>query len=83
VELAELKPSLSAMLELEGQPNVDWQSVEELSDQTLARLNSEPAPDYPYDTVYHFLDDTDVRQKDERYAQVQRDRLRSWLASGS
>ena len=71
------------MLELEAQSHVDWQAVETLADQTLARLNSEPAPDYPYDTVYHFLDDTDVRQKDERYAGVQRERLRSWLASGS
>jgi hypothetical protein len=39
----------------------------------------EPAPDYPYDTVYHFLDDPDVRQKDEGYARVQRERLKAWL----
>lgn len=75
----ELRASLTVILAAEEQPEVDWQEVESLCLQTLERLNTEPAPDYPYDTVYHFLDDPDVRQKDEGYARVQRERLRSWL----
>lgn len=77
--LAELRTALREILAAEEQPEVDWQAVESLVDKTLQRLNLEPAPDYPYDIVYHFLDDPDVRQKDSGYAQVQRERLRTWL----
>ena len=77
--LDELKSKLAAILVAEEQPQVDWIAVEGLCDEVLRRLNYESAPDYPYDVVYHFLDDPDVRQKDARYAQVQRNRLREWL----
>jgi hypothetical protein len=75
----ELRANLRAILMAEEQPKVEWQTVENLCLETLERLNTEPAPDYPYDTVYHFLDDPDVRQKDEGYARVQRERLKAWL----
>lgn len=75
----ELKASLRAILTAEEQPEVDWATVERLCLATLHRLNSEVAPDYPYDVVYHFLDDADVRQKDGGYARVQRERLAAWL----
>jgi hypothetical protein len=75
----ELRANLRAILTAEEHAEVDWQAVEDLCLETLKRLNTEPAPDYPYDTVYHFLDDPDVRQKDQGYARVQRDRLRAWL----
>jgi len=77
----ELRTILAEILALEEQPSIDWQAVERLCLQTLERLNTEQAPDYPYDTVYHFLDDPDVRQKDGGYARVQRERLKAWLAS--
>jgi hypothetical protein len=75
----ELRANLRAILDAEEQPEIDWQIVEDLCLETIGRLNSETAPDYRYDTVYHFLDDPDVRQKDDGYARVQRDRLRTWL----
>ena len=62
--LSDLKRELRAILAAEEQPEVDWLLVENLCDQALRRLNFEPAPDYPHDTVYHFLDDPDVRRKD-------------------
>jgi hypothetical protein len=75
----ELRANLRAILIAEEQRKVDWQTLENLCLETLGRLNTEAAPDYPYDTVYHFLDDPDVRQKDEQYARVQRERLKAWL----
>jgi len=77
--LDELKASLAAILAAEEQFRVDWAAVDGLCDEVLRRLDTEPAPDYPYTVVYHFLDDLDVRQKDAAYAKVQRERLRDWL----
>ena len=78
----ELRANLRAILEAEERPEVDWKAIDNLCHQTLERLNSdEPIPVYDHDTVYHFLDDPDVRQKDEGYARVQRKRLRAWLES--
>jgi hypothetical protein len=72
---------LRQLLNLEEQPEIDWLVVAQLCDQTIRGLLVEPAPDYPHDVVFHFLDDADVRQKDGNYASVQRDRLRDWLNS--
>ena len=77
--LDELKSSLAAILAAEEQAQIDWTTVGRLCDDVLRRLNCEPAPRYPYDVVYHFLDDPDVRRKDASYAQVQRERLKGWL----
>jgi hypothetical protein len=79
----ELKASLRTILLAEEQSDTDWLAVEKQCLATLERLNTETAPAYPYDVVYHFLDDADVRQKDEAYARVQRDRLRTWLEAAS
>jgi hypothetical protein len=75
----QLRASLAAILEAEEQPLIDWQQVDALCDDVLRRITLEPVPDYPFDIVMHFLDDADVRRKDQGYATVQRDRLRAWL----
>ena len=77
--LDELKSSLASILAAEEHAQIDWTTVDSLCDEVLRRLNCEPAPDYPLDVVYHFLDDPDVRRKDASYAQVQRERLKEWL----
>ena len=79
----ELRACLTEILAAEQRPHVDWPAVEKLCMDTIERLNTETAPDYPYDTVYHFLDDPDVRQKDDGYARVQRQRLREWLETAA
>jgi len=76
----ELRSALQTILDAEERADVDWALVEELCLGAIKRLvTEEPPPDYPYDIVFHFLDDPDVRQKDERYAEVQRQRVRAWL----
>jgi hypothetical protein len=76
----ELRSSLRAILSIEDRLQIDWQAVERLCDQTIRRLvTEEPAPEYPHDVVFHFLDDPDVRRKDAYYAEVQRQRLKAWL----
>jgi len=77
--LDELKSSLASILAAEEQAQINWTTVNSLCDEVVRRLNCEPAPDYPFDVVYHFLDDPDVRRKDASYAQVQRERLKEWL----
>jgi hypothetical protein len=76
----ELRSALQTILDEEHRPNIDWPLVEDLCLGTIKRLVSEdPPPDYPYDVVFHFLDDPDVRQKNGRYAEVQRQRVNAWL----
>ena len=77
--LNELKADLRTILEGETKSAIDWNRVEELCLGVIRRLNAEPKADYPHDVVYHFLDDADVRQKDDGYAVIQPQRLRQWL----
>jgi hypothetical protein len=79
--LEELKAELRVILSEEDRPEADWSKVEALCLQIVKRLNTEPETPYPHDIVYRFLDDPDVRQKSAEYADAQRQRLRSWLAS--
>jgi hypothetical protein len=81
VTIEELKTDLRLILNEEQKEQIDWQTVDAHCDEVLRRLNTEPEPDYPYDIVYHFLDDADVRRKSHKYADAQRQRLREWLQS--
>ena len=75
----ELRTELAAILALEEQSPTDWREVEARCLRTIERLNTEAKPSYQHEVVYHFLDDPDVRQKDDEYAVGQRERLRQWL----
>jgi hypothetical protein len=78
--LNELRSALQAILDSEQSADVDWSKVGSLCRETRGRLQQPPgAPDYTDDFVYVFLDDADLRQEDEEYAQMQRERLRNWL----
>jgi hypothetical protein len=81
--LDELRAELRAILAEEEQWPIDWRKVEFLCLRTIGRLNTEPQPVYPHDVVYHFLDDSDIRENDTAYAERQRDMLRAWLGSAS
>lgn len=75
----ELRADLHAIVAAEKQPHVDWATVEAMCLRTIDRLNTEEQPEYPYEVVYHFLDDADIRRKDASYAAVQRERIMRWL----
>ena len=79
----ELRDALGTILEEESRTEIDWSYVRGLCLDVIGRLNTESEPNFPHDVVYHFLDDPDVRQKDDQYGQMQRARLREWLASDS
>jgi hypothetical protein len=77
--LKELQSALRAILEAERADRVDWVEVQALCRRTRDRLQQESPPDYTDEFVYVFLDDARLRQEDEDYAQVQRERLANWL----
>ena len=81
--LDELRGDLHAILAAEEQPNIDWPMVEVMCLRAIDRLNSEGQPEFPYEIVYHFLDDADIRQRDASYAEVQRERLMTWLRAAN
>jgi hypothetical protein len=77
--LEELKAALRLILQEEQKAEVNWVNVEAMCLNVVTRLNTEPEPKYSHDAVYHFVEDADVRQKDEGYAERQRARLSDWL----
>ena len=77
--LKELQSALRAILEAERADGVDWVEVQALCRRTRDRLEQESPPDYTDEFVYVFLDDAHLRQEDEDYAQMQRERLTNWL----
>jgi hypothetical protein len=68
VTIDELRAAIAAMLDEERKPAIDWERVESLSSALIARLVNEPAPEYPF-KLFHFIEDWDVRRKDERLGQ--------------
>jgi hypothetical protein len=77
--LEDLEAQLGLILEIEERVPVDWVASQKRCLEIILRLSREREPDYPHEIVYHFLDDPDVRRKDDRYALHQRQRLRAWL----
>jgi len=77
--LEELKAELGAILLAEEATPVDWHRVEQMCLELIGKLASETEPNYPYEVVYHYLDDSDVRRKDAAYGKGQRIQLRRWL----
>jgi hypothetical protein len=75
----DLRAELAAILTIEEGQSPDWQEIEASCLALVGRLVAESEPSYPHEIVYHFLDDVDVRRKDGRYADQQRDKLRHWL----
>ncbi|WP_426166211.1 hypothetical protein [Sandarakinorhabdus sp. DWP1-3-1] len=77
----ELQADVHAILAAEKEPKIDWAMVEAMCLRAIERLNTEGQPEYPYDLVYHFLDDVDIRRKDPSYAAVQREPITTWLTA--
>ena len=79
--LDELKLELKAILAIEQQVEIDWAKSEARCMNVIERLSAGPEPEYPHHIVYHFLDDPDVRKKDDQYASTQHQALGEWLDS--
>jgi hypothetical protein len=74
-----LRNDLSAILALEAADPVDWEQVSALSLALSEALHGNANGICP-DQIYHFIDDFDIRQRDPAYADMQRDRVRAFLA---
>lgn len=63
------------MLAAEESNSPDCNQVERLTSRLLEQLASEPDAEYPQEVI-HFLDDADIRAKDDDYAEYQREAVR-------
>lgn len=77
--LEELRSDLRAILAQEEASPTDWVSVERMCLELIGKLARGKEPPYPHDVVYHYLDDPDIRRKDDPYGRGQRLQLQRWL----
>lgn len=77
---AELRRRLGAILDKEEKATTQeqWAEVERLTDELQAELLDQLCPE----VVDHYLDDVDIREKDERYAAQQRESVRLFVETG-
>jgi hypothetical protein len=78
---AEFHERLVEILGEEERADPDWERVEALCLELARRLARDSTVQCP-DSVYHFVDDPDIRRRDERYAEEQRDLVRWYLQTG-
>lgn len=78
MEMGELRGRLAVILAAEEQEPADWPEVERLTSELLPQLHSDATPEI----VHHFLDDADIRARDEAYAVRQRRKVRRFVEKG-
>ena len=83
MEQPELRQRVGAILAAEESANSieRWAEVERLTDELQAELQATPGTQCP-DIVNHYLDDPEIRARDERYAAQQRERVRRFVQTG-
>jgi hypothetical protein len=78
---AELRTRLWAILDLEAADPVDWEQVDQLINDLSERLSQASGYEPPH-LVHHYLDDSDIREKDSDYAEAQRADIRRFVETG-
>ena len=78
----DLRRRVGAILAAEASEPPDWYEVDRLSDELLGQLIAEPDTACP-EIVSHYLDDADIRRKDESYACPQRQRVGRFVETGT
>jgi hypothetical protein len=81
MEEAELRRRVAEILAAEEQRDPDWARVETLCAALDEQLRHERET-VCADSVSHFLDDADIRQRDDNYAAWQRDLERRYVETG-
>ena len=79
---AELRQKLGVILREEESHDAHWSRVAALCGELSERLHTEFETDYP-DAVWHYVDDADIREKDQRYAAWQRDLIWEYVNTGA
>ncbi len=78
--LSDIQSRLAAILAAEEASSVDWSGVDYLCDELDRELNAS-GEDVP-EIVAHFLSDSDIRARDARYGEAQREAIRTYLKTG-
>lgn len=78
--LTEIQARLAAILAAEEASSVDWPTVDRLCDELDRELDGS-GEDVP-EIVAHFLSDSDIRARDVRYGDAQREAIRTYLETG-
>jgi len=78
VELDELRSRLATILAVEERELTDWREVERLA----SRLQRELPIDATPEVVHHYLDDADIRSRDDAYGTKQRCDVRRYISHG-
>ena len=74
-----LLETIRKVMELEESPEPDWGQIEKLCTDQIADLQVDEAYMRVDDCVYHFLEDHDIRKKDQAYGARQRELLNKHL----
>ena len=81
MDINDLRRRVGAILAAEEQQPPDWAAVERLTDDLLQELMNEPDTECP-EIVNHYLDDADIRSKDDTYGRRQRDQISQFVGTG-
>jgi len=74
--VSEIERIIKSILFLESNDIPNWAEIKRISDNTIDRIQGGDIPkDFPH-TFYQFLDDYDIRERDNRYAEWQRQQIR-------
>jgi hypothetical protein len=77
---SDIQGRLAAILAAEDASSVDWSNVDRLCDELDRELDAS-GEDVP-EIVAHFLSDSDIRARDARYGDAQREAIRTYLRTG-
>ena len=81
MDLPQLQSRLNAILAEEEAASVDWGEVDRLCEALSRELDAPGASHYP-EIVAHFLCDSDIRCRDQAYADAQRAKVRRFVITG-
>lgn len=80
METTDLRARLADILAKEEADQVDWSVIEHLCLDLANDLNR-TGDDYP-EAVAHYLCDSDIRSRDPKYAEGQREAVKRFVATG-
>lgn len=78
METDELRSRLAVILAVEEREPTDWPEVERLASELQQELPIDATPE----AVHHYLDDTDIRSRDDAYGARQRQEVRRYVDYG-
>lgn len=78
MEFDELRSRLAAILAVEEREPTDWLEVERLASELQREVPIDATPE----AVHHFLDDADIRSRDDAYGERQRKEVRRYVELG-